>query len=281
MTAASLILLRILGLVVLVYLGLVLVLAVFQRSLIYLPGKAPAAELAVFAQQRRMLPWTNAAGLRIGWWRAYTPGPATGSVLVMHGNAGTSVGREYLADPLQEALPLDVFILEYPGYGDRPGAPSQTTLLAAAAEALEMLGDRKPLYLIGESLGTGPTAFLAGKAGNRIAGILLLVPYNRLVQVASVHYPWLPVRWVLRDPYPADEWLEKYLGPVAVVLADQDEIIPSRLGQALFDGYSGPKRVWIMPQAGHEDATHQPPEWWSELGEFWGVPERSASPSRP
>jgi pimeloyl-ACP methyl ester carboxylesterase len=280
-TAVSLIFLRILGLVVLVYLGLVLLLAVFQRSLIYLPGKASAAELAGFAQQRRMLPWTNAAGLRIGWKRPYTPGPATGTVLVMHGNAGTSVGREYLADPLQEALPLDVFVLEYPGYGDRPGAPSQTTLLAAAEEALALLGDRKPLYLIGESLGTGPTTFLAGKAGDRIAGVLLLVPYNRLAEVAAVHYPWLPVRWVLRDPYPADEWLAKYPGPVAVVLAEADEIIPARLGQALFDGYSGTKRVWIMPQAGHEDAIHQPAEWWSELGEFWGVPRRSASPSRP
>lgn len=263
--------LRILLLLLLAYVGLVLLVALLQRSLIYYPPQIPTAALAGLASERGMLPWTNAAGLRIGWRRPASIQPSVGAVLILHGNAGSAVARTYLADPLQEALPLEVFILEYPGYADRPGKPSQSTLLAAAEEAAGLLADQPALFLIGESLGTGPAAYLAGRLGARVAGVLFLVPYHRLADVAAVHYPWLPVRWLLRDPYPAGEWLATYPGLAGFVIAGRDQVIPPPLGRALYEGFAGRKQLWELPEADHEEANDRPPEWWEEVGRFWEV----------
>ncbi|HAB19980.1 MAG TPA: hypothetical protein DCE44_26560 [Verrucomicrobiales bacterium] len=263
-------LLRILALLALAYVGVVLLVTAFQRSLIYRPTRASSTELADLAAGIQMQAWTNASGQRIGWYRPSPKQPAAGAVLILHGNAGTAVGREYLADPLQEALPLDVFILEYPGYADRPGKPSQATILAAADEAVDLLKGHPRLFLVGESLGTGPIAYLGGRLGSRVAGVQFLVPYNRLSAVASTHYPWLPVRWLLRDPYPAQDWLAAYSGPVGILIAENDQIIPAPLGRALYESYSGPKELWQIPGADHEDVLRQPPEWWREVGRLWG-----------
>lgn len=275
------ILLRILALGLMVYAGLVLVVILMQRRLLFLAPKVSSADLSGFAKDQRMIPWLNPAGQRIGWQRPIRPGSAAGCVLITHGNAGTAVGRDYLADPLQDALPFDVFILEYPGYGDRPGDPSQTTLLSAASEAADLLAGRTNLFLVGESLGSGIASYLAGRLGDRVSGVLLIVPYDRMTAVAAAHYPWLPVGWMMRDRFPAVEWLSRYRGPVAFLIASEDSVIPSRLGRALHEGYAGPKRLWEIAGADHEDVLHQPPSWWREVADFWGVSRRTPDGGGP
>lgn len=272
MSSLASIALRIGWIFILVYLGLVVLVALFQRHLIYQPDGGTTDALRILATGRQFEPWTNAFGTRIGWFRSSPHGSAIGSVLILHGNAGSAVDRDYLADPLQQALPLDVYILEYPGYGDRTGVPSQSSLLAAADEAGDLLIGRGPLYLVGESLGTGPTAHLAGRLGERVAGVLFFAPYPRLAAVAGTHYPWLPVRWMLRDPYPAEQWLAAYPGPVGVVLAGRDEIIPPRWGRVLYDSFPGRKQLWEFADAGHNEVVSQPPEWWMQVGRFWALP---------
>jgi pimeloyl-ACP methyl ester carboxylesterase len=263
---------RLSGLVLLLFAGYVavaLVVMLRQRTLYYHPAHLPAAELAAFARKREMVPWTNAAGLRIGWQRASRVHPSAGAALLIHGNGGTAVGREYIADPLQAALPLDLFILEYPGYADRPGEPTQESFLAAADEAFLLLTNRAPLYLVTESIGTGAGAWLAGKYPPRVAGVCDLVPYNSLTAVARGRMPWLPVGLLLWDHFPADEWLRNYHGPVAFCVGGADHTIAPELGRALYAGYAGPKRLWLLPGQDHMEATKRTVEWWREVGEFW------------
>lgn len=271
-------LLRICVLALMVHAGLVLLVTLFQRRLLYLPSRISTEDLAILARAGNFQPWTNAVGQRVGWWRPVPSGRAQGCVLVTHGNAGSAVGRDYLANPIQEALALDVYLLEYPGYGDRPGEPTQDTLLAAAREAAGLLAGRTNLFLMGESLGTGVASYLASELGPKVSGVLLMVPYNRMTDTAASHYPWLPVRWLLRDRYPSADWLPRYGGPVAFLLAGADSIVPSRLGQALYDAFPGRKRIWVIPGADHEDVLAQPESWWSEVGAFWGL---SGNASRP
>ncbi|MEI6722147.1 MAG: alpha/beta fold hydrolase [Betaproteobacteria bacterium] len=253
------------------YVALALFVMFGQRSLYYHPPHVSAAELTDYARERQMQPWTNSAGFRIGWQRASRLGSALGAVLITHGNGGTAVGREYLADPLQAALPLDVYILEYPGYADRSGSPSQASLLAAGEEAIALLSGRAPLYLVTESLGTGVGAWLAGKYSERVSGLCCLVPYNNLTEVVRRQMPWLPVSLLLWDRYPAAEWLRNYHGPLAVCVGGNDRTIAPELGRALHEGYDGPKKLWVLPGQDHEQATHRPPAWWREVGALWRV----------
>jgi fermentation-respiration switch protein FrsA (DUF1100 family) len=53
------------------------------------------------------------------------------------------------------------------------------------------------------------------------------------------------------------------------LLAGRDIIVPARFGQALFDGYNGPKKLWIHPNAGHNTLDYDPrAAWWKDVSDF-------------
>lgn len=252
---------------VLAYCLLVLVVALMQRSLMYHPPHLTAAELRPFAERNHLQPWTNEAGLRIGWYRAAPRVPAEATVLIVHGNSGSAAGREYIFDPLQAAINADIFVLEYPGFADRPGAPSQQTILAAAGDAFRLLASRGRIVLVGESLGTGVASYLAARAPQQVAGVVLLVPYDNTVNAAQSRFPWLPAGLLIKDRFLSDEWLPQFRGAVVFAVAEKDEVLPAALGKRLYDLYPGPKRLVLCPGAGHMDGAVRPKEFWRDA---WG-----------
>ena len=243
--------------------------AIFQRQMIYHPTTAPTGALNGMARAEGLEPWLNAAGQRIGWKRPSPARPASGQVLVTHGNAGCAVDRVDYATALQQEAPLDVFILEYPGYGDRPGVPSEQSLFAAGEEALQSLEKERQVFLLGESLGSGVATYLAGRHPERIAGALLIAPFDNMTRLAQHHMPFFPARLILRDRFRSDEHVRNFHGPVAVLLAGRDEVVPKKFGQRLFEGYAGPKKLWETPGASHNEVYHQPAEFWREVVAFW------------
>jgi fermentation-respiration switch protein FrsA (DUF1100 family) len=102
-----------------------------------------------------------------------------------------------------------------------------------------------------------------------VAGVLLIAPYPQLTAVAQRHYPWLPVRWLLRDTFPSAAYLRGYRGPVAVWLAGRDTVVPHELGRNLYSGYSGPKQLWDYPEAVHNTLTQRQQMDWEQIVEFW------------
>ena len=95
------------------------------------------------------------------------------------------------------------------------------------------------------------------------------MPYHNLASVAQRKMPLLPVYLLLLDRFNPAEDLRDYRGPVKIVLAGADEIIPVESGRRLFEGYPGPKILQIIPGAHHNDIAEQSPEWWKEVFSFW------------
>lgn len=265
---------QVLRVVILVWLGLLAFLALSQRSMIYFPSKNTPANLEREAAAQGFEPWTNPAGETIGYRSLATsddPRPRA-AILITHGNAGYALHRTDYATILRAAEPnhaLSIYILEYPGYGARSGSPSQPNFLAAASEAIAQIPKDQPLILLGESIGTGVATATAAAHPDRIAGLLLLTPFDSLANVAQHHYPLLPVRWIMRDQYPSEESLKQYQGPVAIILAANDTIVPAKFGQKLHDTYTGPKKLIIADNADHNDLLHTlPPSAWQEALKF-------------
>ena len=77
----------------------------------------------------------------------------------------------------------------------------------------------------------------------------------------------------MRDRFRPADWLKEYRGPVQIVLAGADEIIPTERGRRLHEGYVGPKRLQIVPGARHNDVAGQSPEWWREVFAFLAQPQ--------
>jgi hypothetical protein len=243
--------------------------AAWQRKMIYFPPACTPAQVEQYAASQNLQRWTNPTGEAIGWKRLSPVQPARGQVLITHGNAGCAFQCGHYADVIQKAAPLDVFIVEYPGYENRPGSPTERSLDQAAEEAFALLATNQPIYLVGESLGTGVATYLAGKHPDAVAGVVLLAPYNKLAAVAQAHMVILPVGLLLRDRFPSEDYLRPYHGPVAMLVGGRDNVVPEKFGRRLYDAYHGPKRLWEFPEGNHGTVMQQPSEMWTQIIDFW------------
>jgi uncharacterized protein len=257
-------------LVCLVVYGLACLLVAFeQRKLIYYPTTIAPARVDAMARSAGLERWRTPAGDIVGMKRLALRQPAAGQILVTYGNGGTAVGVSHYADDIQQQTNFDVFILEYPGYEDRPGKPTERHLFAAADTALQLLATNRPLYIVGESLGTGVAAYLAGTHPNIISGIVLIAPYEQLAGPAQQRFPWLPVRLLLADRFESGRYLRQYHGPVGVLVGGADQVVPETNGYRLYNSYSGPKQLWRFPQDDHGDLFSRLPAIWSQLIALW------------
>lgn len=145
--------------------------------------------------------------------------------LVMQGNAGQAGDRTYFKNvPSEQAI----YVLEYPGYGQRAGKPSRRNIDAAAASAYRELRRRfpgVPVGVIGESFGSGPAVELTRAAvpPDRVA---LFVPLARLDLVVGRYIRGLPMRSLLTENWDNVSTLRDYRGPVNIIAADADAVIP-------------------------------------------------------
>ena len=196
----------------------------------------------------RLAPWLD--GTRaIGYCRE-VPAPRT-VWLMMHGNAGQASDRDYVLPCLSEKDSL--YVLEYPGYGSRDGSPSLESMNQAASEAYQLLRSRftnTPVCVLGESIGSGPACALA-REKTAPDKIVLVVPFDSLVPVASGHFPFLPVRFMLRDAWNNVDSLKGYTGPLEIFGAVDDTVIPMEHAQALARQVPGARFTAI--KGGHND----------------------------
>lgn len=255
---------------------LLLLAAGCERQMIYFPTRASEQALRKQAAAIGMEPWADSLERLVGW-RSGAPAAgeaAANRVVVLHGNAGYALHRTYYRDGLcgvDGGRTWEVYLLEYPGYGARPGSPGQKSLTQAARDAIAQLvsDDDRPIYLLGESIGSGVACAMAAESPERVAGLILVTPFTTLGDVGAHHYPLLPARLVLRRCYDNRAALRDYRAPVAFLLAGRDEIIPARLGRELHDGYGGPKRLWVQEAASHNTLEFEPSSpWWEAVSAF-------------
>lgn len=146
-------------------------------------------------------------------------------------------------------------MVDYRGYGENPGSPSESGLAAdarAAAEFLKSRGvDQDRIVYFGESLGAAVATGLATE--EQPAALVLRSPFPSLVDVARVHYPWLPVSLLLRDRYPVQSQIARVDSPVMVILGTVDDIVPPKLSRAVYEAASEPKTLVVIEGAGHND----------------------------
>ena len=179
--------------------------------------------------------------------------PSRGTVLVFHGNAGWAGDRLYYLAPFL-ARGYRVVLAEYPGYGMRSGETTVEGVLGFADSAVtEVLhawsGD---LLLVGESLGAGIVAQLGMRNETKVKGLVLITPWDSLRTLARAHYPWLPASLFLKHPMDSIAALRFFHKPIAVLVADRDEIVGAAGGLALAQALAVARLV-RLPDSGHND----------------------------
>lgn len=236
------------GALALLYLGLCLLMFVQQRSLIYYPQftRVDAADTD-FAIER------GGAVLR-GW----ALGPDRGApVLYFGGNAeSVELNREQFLAWFPDR---SVYLLAYRGYGASDGRPRERELQQDALAFFDAVSARhpgEPVALLGRSLGAGVASHVA--AHRPVERLALITPFDSMAAVGQAHYRFLPVRWLLRERFEAAEALRDFRGPVLVLRAARDEVIPPRNTDRLIAALPRPPQVVEVPDARHNDLSHAP-----------------------
>jgi fermentation-respiration switch protein FrsA (DUF1100 family) len=227
-----------------------------QRRLIYLPYPADVPPAATLLPSAREVTLHTSDGKELGAWFVPATQPDRGAaVLIAAGNAGNRSLRAPLAAALARRG-LAVLLFDYRGYGGSRGRPTQRGLARDVRAARRFLTDDVGLppdriLYYGESLGSAVVTELATE--HPPAGLVLRSPFTDLAAVGRIHYPFLPVRLLLRDRYPLAEQLAHLDVPTTIVLGTDDVIVPAELSRAVAAKAAGPTRLVEIEGADHND----------------------------
>ena len=235
---------------VLGYGGLLALMVVFQRSLLYFPDpvhRLPAPSGFPRAQE---VAFQSDDGERLLAW--YVPAREDKKlVLYFQGNAG---GLDLRAERFTWLTGdgTGLLALCYRGYGGSSGHPTEDGLIRDARAAYDFTAAQAPanrIVLFGESLGSGVAVALG--AERKIAGMILDAPFTATEDVAASAYPFVPVRRLMKDTFHSDRRIGRVMAPLLVLHGEQDNVVPIRFGERLFALANEPKRMLRFPQGGH------------------------------
>ena len=227
-----------------------------QRRLIYFPASEVPAAGDIGLTDVEPVTFETIDRLKLGGWFFAASGPLPRvTVLVFNGNAGNRAHRGPLAAALQRHG-FQVLLVDYRGYGGNPGAPSQNGLASDGRAARAYLAGRPDVDLsrlvyFGESLGTAVAVDLAVE--HPPAALVLRSPFTSLGDLGQYHYPFLPVRLLLRDRFAAIDQIRRIRAPLLVVVGGHDRIVPIANSRRLYEAAMFPKTLLVLPDADHND----------------------------
>jgi len=248
MRVAVAVLILLTGLLALIWAG--------QRRLMYFPFGAVPSPRDAGLPDAEPVTFATGDGLTLqGWFVPAPDPPARFTVIVFNGNAGNRAHRATFAAALRRH-DVAVLLFDYRGFGGNPGRPTEWGLaLDARAARTYLLGrpdvDPSRIVYFGESLGTAVAVDLATE--HPPAALILRSPFASMAEVGQVHYPFLPVRWLLRDRFAAADVIARVTSPLLVIAGERDAIVPLAQSRRLYDAAREPKQMVVIPGADHND----------------------------
>jgi len=170
------------------------------------------------------------------------------TVIYHGGNAEDLAGHCNL---FYDELKANALLVNYRGYGESEGKPSEKEMIADCISIFDRFcAEKKRLpktvFLMGRSLGSGISVQVAA-ARPDVAGVILVTPYESLAAIAKLQYPWIPIDRILRHTFRAIDYAPKNQMPALVLLAEFDEVIPTKTGRKLGTAWGGPKEIITLP----------------------------------
>ena len=164
------------------------------------------------------------------------------TLVFFHGNAGDLSNRIYKLNELDK-LDINILLISWRGFSGNEGYPTEKNLYEDAEAAIKWLKKKKvsdsQIILYGESLGTGVAVEIASK--NNFNSIILESPFTSIENSAKIYYPYLPVKFLLKDRYDSISKIKKINSPILIMHGRKDDIVPFFMGKKLFEKANSPK----------------------------------------
>ncbi len=237
-----------------VYLLVCAAMWLFQRNMIYIPtvGARPPSAYGLYNVERVALNTPDGEKLEAWSWIGDPKKPA---VAFFHGNAGSLADRA-ITFRMFQALGLGFVAVDYRGFGNSTGKPSEAALYQDAEQVLSYLRkqfdrNNSDIILYGESLGTGIATELATR--RPFAGVVLQSPYTSVAAAAKRRFFWLPVDLLLTERFSNIDRVARINAPLLVIHGKDDELFPVDMAQTLVDKARSPKTGIYLDNTGHND----------------------------
>lgn len=151
-----------------------------------------------------------------------------------------------------------VYLIAYRGYGASDGSPRERDLFADALAIYDHAEARHGggIAVVGRSLGSGVASYVASQ--RPVSRLVLITPFDSMARLAAVHYPWLPVRWLITERYESTRHLADYRGPILLIRAGRDTVVPAASTARLAEAMSRAPATAVLPTAGHNSLDDNP-----------------------
>ena len=242
-------------LLILIVVGFILWLRWSEPRMLYYPSKQIDQSPNQVGFKYEDVTLTTSDGVRINGWFLPCGREATHTILFFHGNAGDISDRFEKLEVFRD-LGVDTLIIDYRGYGRSDGKPNETGTYRDARAAYEYLTQQRKLaprsiVIYGESLGSAIAADLASK--EEAGGLVLEEAFTSVGDVGQKMFPFLPVRWLVRNKYDTLSKLPRSKVPLLIIHSRDDEFFDMRHAQRLLAAANEPKRL-VELRGGHNDA---------------------------
>ena len=227
--------------IVVVYLLLLILLFIFQRSLMYHPleNNYSGDRMEVEVEKVKIVTTDNINLL--GWFHKKDLNKFK-TIVYFHGNAGTLENRVHKLNHFKD-MDVNFLIIAWRGFSGNKGKPSEKGLYIDASSAIVWLKKlglmEKDIILYGESLGTGVATEIA--QSNNYAGLILETPFTSMIEAAKNFYPYIPVSLLLKDKYDNQNKIKNINTPILVMHGEVDQIVPFRMGKKIYEIANQPK----------------------------------------
>ena len=174
------------------------------------------------------------------------------TLLIFHGNAGHLSNRIYKLNELNK-LDINILLISWRGFSGNKGSPTEQNLYKDAKAAIKWLNEQNvtnsKIILYGESLGSGVAVEMSNK--NNFNSIILESPFTSIENSAKIHYPYLPVRLLLKDRYDSISKIKMINVPILIMHGKKDDVVPFSMGKELFEKANSPKHSHFTPNDDH------------------------------
>ena len=219
--------------------------------------------------------WFNSTdGTRLnGWFFESQLRPATATIIFFHGNGGNISSVGWIGQRFAKHG-FNVLLFDYRGYGASEGvAADEAGLYADGDAAVAFVANKKgvrpeQIILYGHSLGTTVAADVASR-GN-FGAVVLESGFSSASSLGASALPWLP-RWLHflgRNRFESARKLTNVKSPILIAHGDPDYTIPTSEAHLLFASANEPKKLLIVPGAGHVVFSAAGEQYLSQVEQF-------------
>jgi uncharacterized protein len=227
--------------IIIVYASVLILLFIFQRSLMYHPDENNyfGDKLEVDVEKVKIVTSDNIDLL--GWFHKKDLKKFK-TIVYFHGNAGKLENRIHKLNHFKD-MDINFLIIAWRGFSGNKGKPNEKGLYIDASSTIQWLKKlglkEKDIILYGESLGTGVATEIA--QSNNYAGLVLETPFTSIVEAAKNFYPYIPVSILLKDKYDNQKKIKNINIPVLVMHGEADQIVPFWMGKKIYEMANQPK----------------------------------------